>query len=96
MLAEIIAAMTLLLTGVLSLYTTQPVWVTSPYVRAGSENVISVTTNETTLPVPTHRFFFSTPLTGTPNLGYGIKAYEGYDYLGEEMFEVNRTYLDRF
>ena len=67
-----------------SIYTTPPVWVTSNYVRAGNENVIAVLTNQTTTPIPNHNFTFSSPLTGTPNLGYGIKAYEGYDYLGEE------------
>lgn len=79
-----------------SVYSTQPVWVTSPYVRAGNEYVIANVTNMSTVPVPTHRFVFSQAFSGTPNLGYGIKDYEALDYLGEEMFEITRTYLDRY
>ena len=35
---------------------------------------------------PTYTFTFSSPLTGIPELGYGIKNYEADDYLGEEKF----------
>ena len=63
-----------------AIFTTPPIWITSNYVRAGNENVIATRTNETASPVPSHTFTFSSPLNGTPHLGYGIKAYEGTGY----------------
>lgn len=52
---------------------TRPTWVTSDLVRAGNNAVIKTRTafNET----PTYDFTFSSSLSGTPYLGYGIKAY---------------------
>ena len=69
-----------------SLNTTSPVWVTSNYFRAGNQNVISTLTGKNANPPPTYTFTFSSPLTGIPELGYGIKNYEADDYLGEEKF----------
>lgn len=57
------------------LYTAQPTWITSSYVRAGNRNVISTLTGNNV--TPTFNFIFSAPLSGVPYLGYGIKAYEG-------------------
>lgn len=73
---------------VTSIYTTPPTWVTSNLVRAGNQNVIASITGKNS--TPTYTFTFSSNLSGIPNLGYGIKAYEGtisiyigYDYIGE-------------
>lgn len=52
----------------------QPQWLTNNYIRAGNENVISSLTGSNV--TPTYTFTFSSPLSGIPNLGYGIKAYE--------------------
>ena len=53
----------------------QPVWVTSNYFRAGNEAVINSLTGSSVTPMYT--FTFSSALPGIPNLGYGIKNYEG-------------------
>jgi hypothetical protein len=52
-----------------------PTWLTSPYFRAGNQAVIQVLTgnNQT----PTFTFSFSSALTGSPDLAYGIKNYRG-------------------
>lgn len=57
------------------MFTVKPTWVTSNLVRAGNQDIIYKKTgkNET----PTYTFTFSSSLTGTPYLGYGIKTYEG-------------------
>jgi hypothetical protein len=52
-----------------------PTWLTSPYFRAGSQAVITTLTGNDQTPVFT--FTFSSPLTGIPNLAYGIKNYRG-------------------
>ena len=68
--------------------TNEPVWSTSAYFRAGNEYVISTKTGSDQ--TPQYTFTFSSALSGVPNLGYGIKNYEGkayliagYDYLGQ-------------
>lgn len=68
--------------------TNDPIWSTSNYFRAGNENVINTVTGSDQ--TPTYTFTFSSALSGVPNLGYGIKKYEGkfklsvgYDYLGQ-------------
>ena len=53
----------------------EPVWVTSDYFRAGNEAVINSLTGSSVTPMYT--FTFSSALPGIPNLGYGIKNYEG-------------------
>ena len=53
----------------------EPVWVTSNYFRAGNEAVINSLTGSSVTPMYT--FTFSSALPGIPNLGYGIKNYEG-------------------
>ena len=73
--------------------TVPPVWVSSSYFRAGNENVIAGYTNQNTIPKPTFTFIFSSPLNGIPNLAYGVKGYEGDDYLAPEQFEVERIDL---
>ena len=59
--------------------TAQPVWLTSNYFRAGNEDVISGSSANSQ---PSYTFTFSSALSGVPELGYGIKNYEGDDYLG--------------
>ena len=66
--------------------TVQPIWVTSSYFRAGNQAVISTLTGSSANPPPRYTFTFSSPLTGIPELGYGIKNYEGNDYMAEERF----------
>lgn len=61
------------------LYTAQPTWLTSDFVRAGNKNIISTLTGNSV--TPTFTFTFSSPLPGVPYLGYGIKAYEGNLFL---------------
>ena len=60
--------------------------VTNNYFRAGNEDVISTLTGSDANPVPSYTFTFSSALTGVPELGYGIKNYEGDDYLAVEQF----------
>lgn len=55
--------------------TATPTWVTSNYFRAGYKDVISTLTGNASLPQFT--FTFSSPLTATPGLAYGIKNYRG-------------------
>ena len=57
-----------------------PVWLTSPYFRAGNEDVIATLTGSDS--TPTYTFTFSSALPGVPNLAYGIKNYIGNDYMG--------------
>ena len=52
-----------------------PTWVTSNYMRAGSQDVIATLTGSSN--DPTFIFTFSSPLPGVPNLAYGIKRYRG-------------------
>jgi hypothetical protein len=54
---------------------TSPTWLTSAYFRAGNENVIIKKTGNNT--TPTYTFTFSSALSGTPNLAYGVKNYRG-------------------
>ena len=68
----------------LSLDTIDPIWITSNYFRAGNEDVIAVLT--TSNQAPQFTFTFSSSLTGVPELGYGVKSYEGKDYFGQERF----------
>lgn len=60
-----------------SLY--QPQWLTNNYIRAGNENVINTLTGSNM--TPKYTFTFTSPLSGIPNLGYGIKAYQGRNIL---------------
>ena len=55
--------------------TLQPVWVTSKFFRAGNEAVIKELTGSNVK--PTYTFTFSSSFIEIPNLGYGIKNYEG-------------------
>lgn len=80
-----------------------PTWITSSYVQAASKRVIdgdacSCKTNNLTTPTATMTFVTAFP--AVPNLGFGITNYQGKnyiilgdDYLGSEMFEINRTSL---
>ena len=72
----------------------QPVWVTSNYFRAGNEAVINSLTGSSVTPMYT--FTFSSALPGIPNLGYGIKNYEGTSaFIGRQWLFRPRTILDR-
>lgn len=66
---------TFLFQAVLSLYTVRPTWVTSNLVRAGNKNIITTRTGNNL--TPTYVFLFSSSLSATPYLGYGVKRYEG-------------------
>jgi hypothetical protein len=60
----------------LTLFTYQPVWVTSPYVKSASADVIAfktgnLTTPNATIPFPGSAFSL------VPNLGYGAINYQG-------------------
>jgi len=53
-----------------------PVWITSPYLKAGSNDVIKTLTGNSSTPTATMPF--STPaFSSLPNLGYGCTAYQG-------------------
>lgn len=58
------------------LYTTTPVWVTSPYIKAGSNNVIATLTGNTSTPTATIPYP-GLPFTMVPNIGYGSTSYIG-------------------
>ena len=65
-----------LLRDVLSAYTSvAPVWITSPFMRAGNRDVIATLTGASVDPIYT--FTFSSALPGIPNLAYGIRSYRG-------------------
>lgn len=53
-----------------------PTWLTSPYLRAGYEGVITSYTGSN-VPSTSYTFTFSSALPGIPNLAYGIKNYRG-------------------
>ena len=57
-----------------------PIWQTSEDFRAGNQKVISTLTGNSE--TPTHTFTFTKAFTNAPNLAYGIKNYEGDDYMG--------------
>jgi len=52
-----------------------PTWVTSPYVRAASNRVISTLTGSAS--TPAYTFTFSSPFSTLPNIAYGINKYIG-------------------
>jgi hypothetical protein len=58
---------------------------TSNFFRAGNEKVINSFTGSSQWPFASYTFTFSSPLTGIPNLAYGIKRYRGTPFLTEEM-----------
>jgi len=69
-------------------FSTPPTWLTSPFFRAGNQAVISTLTGSSL--TPTFMFIYSSALTGTPYIAYGIKNYRGIssfikgnDYLGQ-------------
>lgn len=65
---------------ILSQTTYPPIWVTNNYVRADNNLVIGNLTGNSSR--PNHTFIFSSGFTtGIPNLGYGIKAYQGKFFL---------------
>ena len=68
-----------------------PEWLTSDFFRAGNEDVIATLTGSDK--TPEYTFTFSSPLPGVPSLAYGIKNYEGNDYMGQEIFEIRREDL---
>lgn len=54
----------------------EPTWLTSPFFRAGYEDVIKVYTGSN-VPSTDYTFTFSSALPGVPYLAYGIKRYRG-------------------
>lgn len=68
-----------------------PTWLTSNYIRSGNQNLFTTLTPSGV--VNTFQFIFSSTLPGIPYLGYGIKAYQGNDYFGEERFQIRRIDL---
>ncbi len=58
------------------LITTDPVWVTSPYIKAGSSKVISTLTGNSSTPQATIPFP-GAAFTSIPNVGYGSQSYIG-------------------
>ena len=75
---SLLLAITLLLTlsfRASSFTTSDPVWLTSSFMRAGFENVIKTLTGSSYDPIYT--FTFSSALPDIPNLAYGIKQYRG-------------------
>ena len=58
-----------------SFKSSSPIWITSNFMRAGFENVITTLTGSDYDPIYT--FTFSSALPGVPNLAYGIKQYRG-------------------
>ena len=63
----------------------KPVWLTSNYMRAGNENVISQLTGQAIDPIYT--FTFSSALPGVPNLAYGIRRYRGIFFFNLRYFQ---------
>jgi hypothetical protein len=57
--------------------TSSPTWLTSSFFRAGYEQVITSLTGSSQFPFAAYTFTYSSPLTGTPSLAYGIKKYRG-------------------
>ena len=60
---------------VLSFTTNSPTWITSPYFKAGYNQVISSPQGNTSS--PTYTFTFSSTFPSIPKLAYGIKCYRG-------------------
>ena len=74
-----------------------PMWVTSPYIKCDSKNVIAVKTGNASTPTATIPFP-GVAFTSVPNIGNGAFIYQGThiyisgdDGLASEMFEINRT-----
>ena len=72
---------------------TQPFQFETQLSRPPEVLAIASMTNSSAFPKPTYTFTFSSPLSGMPELGYGVKDYEGNDYLKPERFEVERIGL---
>jgi hypothetical protein len=60
---------------VLSFNSNTPTWLTSPYFKAGYNQVISSAQGNTSS--PTYTFIFSSIFPSIPKLAYGIKCYRG-------------------
>ena len=61
----------------LAMKSNPPIWSTSEFFRAGNQDIIATLTDQSTVPIPQFTFIFSSPLSGMPKLGYGIKSYHG-------------------
>lgn len=57
-----------------------PIWVTSPYLKAGSNNIITVLTGSSATPRATIPFT-GPAFTSIPNLGYGASTYRGIFFM---------------
>ena len=53
-----------------------PMWVTSPYIKSDSKNVIAVKTGNASTPTATIPFP-GVAFTSVPNIGYGAFIYQG-------------------
>lgn len=67
-----------------------PTWLTSPFFRAGYEDVIKVFTGSN-VPSTDYTFTFSSALPGIPNLAYGIKNYRGTSPKNQETTTSDRS-----
>lgn len=75
-----------------------PTWVTNSYFRSDNARVINSNTNGGA--TRTRTFFFSSSMTGTPSIAYGIKSFLGIfkitlgtDKLSETNFEIKKVSL---
>lgn len=55
-----------------SISTVAPTWMSSPYFRAGQQQIVSSFLTPTN-PAATYQFLFSPAFNNTPNVAYGIK-----------------------
>ena len=74
-----------------------PTWLTSPFFRAGQEEVISTFTGSSQYPFRSYTFTYSSALPGVPNLAYGIQKYRGTSLTTQETTTSarNSTKYDR-
>lgn len=56
-----------------------PIWITSPYLKAGTSHIITTITDSTQTPTAT--IPFSSAFADIPNLGYGASTYLGIIFI---------------
>lgn len=66
-------------------------WATNPYFRADNAKVINSNTNGGT--TRTNTFWFSSWMSGTPQVAYGIKSFKGTNRLFDTNFEIKQMSL---
>lgn len=60
-----------------------PTWIANPYFRSDNSKVINSNTNGGT--TRTRTFWFSSAMTGTPSIAYGMKSFKS-------IFQINFRY----